>query len=248
MAEFPALPIFTDAYLGDTRHLTTAQHGAYFLLLIIAWRTNDCSLPDDDTFLSRCVGMEKRTWLSNKDIIMAFWFKNTSGRWQQKRLLDERNFAEQVRNKNSLAGKASALKRKNRGSTSVQPNPNQNSTPSPSPSPTPRKGRESKASLPIELPLWMPIPEWEAFKEMRKRTKHPLTPYAERLAIGKLGKFIAEGADIVAILNQSILNNWKDLYPLKQQGETYGRPKSKLDIAAESIARAAAEREQGRSG
>jgi hypothetical protein len=43
MAEFPALPLWTDAYLGDTRHLSQSEHGAYLLLLITAWRTPNCS-------------------------------------------------------------------------------------------------------------------------------------------------------------------------------------------------------------
>ena len=39
MADFPALPFFTDAYLGDTQHLTLEEHGAYQKLLYIAWRS-----------------------------------------------------------------------------------------------------------------------------------------------------------------------------------------------------------------
>jgi uncharacterized protein YdaU (DUF1376 family) len=136
MAEFPALPLFTDAYMADTRHLSAAQHGAYLLLLMTAWRMPDCCLPDDDRALARWAAMDHRTWLKNKAAVMTFWKLGEDAKWRQHRLLDERNHVENRRHKNSDAGKASALKRKNRGSTSVQPNGNQNSTPIPTPIPS----------------------------------------------------------------------------------------------------------------
>lgn len=138
MAEYPALPFFTDAYLSDTRHLTTLQHGAYILLLMTAWRSPDCKLPNDDKYLARIVGMDKRTWANNREAVMSFWKQDNEQKFYQGRLLDERNYVERVRNKNSAAGKASALKRLNRGSTSVQPNFNETSTPTPTPTPTPK--------------------------------------------------------------------------------------------------------------
>ena len=39
MAEAPIMPFATDAYIGDTTHLTTIEHGAYLLLLFAMWRT-----------------------------------------------------------------------------------------------------------------------------------------------------------------------------------------------------------------
>ncbi len=133
MAEHPILPFFTDAYLSDTRHLTTIQHGAYLLMLMTAWRAPDCSLPDDDCYLARITGMDKRTWASNKATLLSFWRLNDKQKWEQGRLKDERNFVEQKRNKNAANGRSSALKRNNRGSTTVQPEPNQISTPTPTP-------------------------------------------------------------------------------------------------------------------
>lgn len=136
MAEYPALPIFTDAYMADTRHLTTAQHGAYLLLLMTAWRMHDCRLPDDDRLLARWAGMDYRNWLKTRPhIIDQFWKKNDDGKLQQNRLLDERKYADSIRLKNSAAGKASALKRKDRHSTTVATKTQQNFNPHTLPTP-----------------------------------------------------------------------------------------------------------------
>ena len=62
MAEFPALPLWTDAYLADTTHLSTIEHGAYLLLLMTAWRTKECCLPDDDKLLSRYARLTAAQW------------------------------------------------------------------------------------------------------------------------------------------------------------------------------------------
>jgi len=85
VAEFPALPFFTDAYLADTRHLTTEEHGAYLLLLMCAWRTRGCSLKDDDKLLSRMAGVTSTKWKRLKPVIQDF-FTISNGRWYQKKL------------------------------------------------------------------------------------------------------------------------------------------------------------------
>lgn len=133
MAQFPALPLFTDAYLADTRHLTAAQHGGYLLLLMMAWRTSDCSLPNDDAILARWACMDKRTWAHNRETIMGFWHLCDDQKFRQGRLSDERKYVDQKRNINSANGKASALKRKERDAATVQREVNENSTPTPTP-------------------------------------------------------------------------------------------------------------------
>lgn len=137
MAEFPALPIFTDAFIADTLHLTAAQTGAYFMLLMCAWRTKDCCLPNDDNKLAAFARMDKRSWNTNRDIILAFWHIKDDGHLYQKRLRDERKYAEDRRNQAIQAGKASALKRKGRHSTDVitERQPKRNN-PKPLPLPT----------------------------------------------------------------------------------------------------------------
>lgn len=107
--------------MADTRHLTATQHGAYLLLLMTAWRSPDCALPDDDMFLSRCAALDIRNWKKIKPIIMAFWKLSPDSKWRQSRLLDERKYAESVSEKKSQAGKANALKRWNRGMVDDMP-------------------------------------------------------------------------------------------------------------------------------
>ena len=161
MAEFPALPLFTDAYLADTMHLSTLQHGAYFLMLLVAWRSKGCTLSDNDDYMAKITRLEKRTWMANKDVLLAFWKRDTAGNFYQGRLKDERNYVEQVRNRNAQAGKASALKRLNRGSTYVekplQPNDNHSATPTPiltpTPTPTPTPILKSSSPYPFKTGL-----------------------------------------------------------------------------------------------
>lgn len=107
MAEFPALPLWTDAYLGDTTHLTTIEHGAYLLLLMTSWRTNDCALPDDDRLLARYARLNAQQWKRMRPILEPF-FTITGGVWRQGRLTDERAAVKQHREKQSEKGKAGA--------------------------------------------------------------------------------------------------------------------------------------------
>ena len=55
MAEFPYMRLWTDAFIGDTGHLSAAETGAYIMLLMCAWRTPGCCLPDDDKRLARLI-------------------------------------------------------------------------------------------------------------------------------------------------------------------------------------------------
>lgn len=124
MAEFPALPIWTDAWLSDTRHLTAAEQGAYFLLVITAWRMHDCALPNSDKLLARWAAMDARTWQRHKAIVLAFWELGDDQKWRQAKLCDVRKDVEHVRSKKSAAGKSSSLIRNERRQRMLQHNGN----------------------------------------------------------------------------------------------------------------------------
>lgn len=128
MAQFPYIPFYTADFISDTIQFSSAQTGAHIMLLLAAWRSPDCKLPDDDKQLARIARMDSRTWRLNKKIIMGLWKKDDQQKWYQGRLLDERKNVVQLRSKNVRAGTSSALKRKERHSTSVENKFNQNST------------------------------------------------------------------------------------------------------------------------
>ena len=61
------------------------------------------------------------------------------------------------------------------------------------------------------------------FIAMRKKTKSPMTDRAIQMATRKLNELSNGDNDLaIKILEQSIMNNWKDLYPLKQNNRKVG--------------------------
>jgi hypothetical protein len=65
------------------------------------------------------------------------------------------------------------------------------------------------------LPERIDATAWAAFEEMRKTIRKPLTDDARRLAVGRLDKFAAEGMTATAVLNQSTLQCWAGVFPIK---------------------------------
>ncbi len=118
MTATPYLPLWTDAYLADTAHLFTEEHGAYLLLLICAWRSPGCALPDDDVRLARMAGLGTKKWRKMRPLLEQFFTVDDRG-WTQKRLLVEAKRVSMLLSQRSQAGTASALKRKKPPPTSV---------------------------------------------------------------------------------------------------------------------------------
>ncbi len=97
-SKYPYLPLFIDAYVSDTRHLTLEEHGAYLNLLMEAWSRPSCSLPDDDKYLSRVLGIGLEDWAELKPAVMKFWkYDGRSRTWMQKRLNKERDYVKKRR-------------------------------------------------------------------------------------------------------------------------------------------------------
>jgi len=95
----PWMPLYVADYLGDTRHLTAAQHGAYLLLLMHYWQHGE--LPDDDQQLARIASMTDDEWRVARPVVRAFFQDG----WYNKRLVRELAESAAAYERRSAAGK-----------------------------------------------------------------------------------------------------------------------------------------------
>jgi uncharacterized protein YdaU (DUF1376 family) len=99
----PWMPLYVGDYLGDTGHLTTAQHGAYLLLMMHYWRKGE--LPDDDRQLSKITKLPLRTWGEYRPVLQDFFHSG----WRHKRIDAELVRMVRVSEARSLAGQKGGL-------------------------------------------------------------------------------------------------------------------------------------------
>ncbi len=79
------------------------------------------------------------------------------------------------------------------------------------------------------LPSWIPQETWDAFVEMRKKTlKKPPTDFALNLILRELFKLRDAGNDPLACLEQSIVQGWADVYPLKAKKLDHASPSTEV--------------------
>lgn len=76
-----------------------------------------------------------------------------------------------------------------------------------------------------DLPKWLSIDDWVAFKEMRQEIKKPMSQCAESRMIKKLDRLRNNGYDPSKLLDRSIINRWQDVFEddsCKVKGEFSG--------------------------
>lgn len=87
----------------------------------------------------------------------------------------------------------------------------------------PRAGAREDSRLQYDLPVWIPIAVWTAFIDHRKKLRAPMTEKAKGLAIRKLTNLRDEGHDPTAVIEQSILNGYRGLFPISASRHPGGR-------------------------
>src|SRR3546814_14621870 len=102
--------------------LTTEEHGAYLLLLMAVWGTEDCSLPNDERRLAALSKTTVQRWRKIAPTVLEFWTIERGRIWQ-KRLMKEWLYVrdrksvvsgKSVSGRVDLGGRRSSQKKKDR--------------------------------------------------------------------------------------------------------------------------------------
>ena len=140
MAEFPALPLWTDAYLADTGHLTFEEHGLYLNLLILMWRSPECRIPNDPAWLNRRFSDHANALRS---LCQELCTSDAQWIWQ-KRLLKEWNWCKAKKEKNRDAAKARWSKSLDKTDTDASFTQSKWNAPTPYPHPLSKIDKDSE--------------------------------------------------------------------------------------------------------
>lgn len=196
------MPVFVGDYVADTLHLTTEQHGAYWLLILACWKAGG-ELPDDDGQLAAITRLQLAKWRTHAGVLRPF-FSVQGAKLVHRRVAAELAKARDLSAKRSEAGKRGGRPRKGAAGESKapstpdangkQPQTNcfpvaeasgqQTETPSHSPSPPSSAKKESAASPPPARSR-LPTPQrpddvdqqvWSDWCALRKAKKAPVTP------------------------------------------------------------------------
>jgi len=105
------IPLFPDAYLRDNYRLSLEQHGLFLILMMEAWNSEDCTLPDNDRALADIAGLTIAKFRTVSPQVLEKWTRD-GGRIFQKRLVKEWHW---VREKSKKARSAVAQRKDRTG-------------------------------------------------------------------------------------------------------------------------------------
>lgn len=142
MAQFPSLPLFTDAITADCHHLSDDEFGLYMRILIVMWRSPGCRIPAKAEWLERRFKKE----IDAIEPILSEFCHTDGNFWTQGRLVDEMEWVKKNSKRQSVRSKSRWNKDKNksRGNADVQESGN-----APIPHPTPPRTEPKGSVTPI---------------------------------------------------------------------------------------------------
>lgn len=180
MADYPAIPLFTDSYMRDCGHLTDAEHGRYFLLLMLMWQTPRCRIPNDPEWIARKLRRSVDAYYSEIEPLIKEFCNSTGNYLYQKRLQREYNYLKKTSKTQSERAKSKWKKKKDSSPRDPETVPDGSQTHAGSmppthtlPTPIISKDGEAKASLSSASDDVVVRTAFELFNEAAERHKWP---------------------------------------------------------------------------
>jgi uncharacterized protein YdaU (DUF1376 family) len=247
---------FPGDYLRDTMNLTLEQHGAYTLLLDHYYAT-ETPIPSVKAAYKICSAGSKRDRFAIHLVLSQFFEKIPNGGYQHSRVEKEISYADSISNVRKYAAEVRHKKRANAMQMQSKCNaiPDNQTTKDQKKSilktgsityeqsvmQEPMKGKSQSAAAPLFLPPAVSGKLWTEFEKMRNKIRKPMTAHAADLICRKLQGLEVRGENLTEVLQQSIRNDWQDVYPVRkdrENGTTTTREQLRHDTTQKNIEQA----------
>jgi uncharacterized protein YdaU (DUF1376 family) len=184
MSGLPSLPLFVDAWVAATLHLSRAERGLYMDLLTLMWRTPGCRVPNDLDWIARRLVCSEEERPALQSIISEFC--QSTGNWiTQKRLQKEYEFVTGRVEKRREAAKSRWAKEKEQCKSNA---------PTPTPTPTPTEEGDGIGLARARDPDPQPLADLET--KLREAAGWQSEPAPNLCVTGPIAALIAAGADL----------------------------------------------------
>ena len=200
-------------YRKDTVHLTPMEH--YIYRSLIDWYyLDELPIPEETHLVARrlCLGIESVSLLEN---VLNDFFKLSDIGYIHKRIdveiaeYHDRNNTNSENGKKGGRPKKPPTKPKKTGSVKLA-NPDETEI-----NPNYKLLTINQELITILSEHKVPVDSWNDFVKHRKSIKRPLSERSEDLAINKLAKLQLDGFNPKDVLEQSILNGYTGVFPVK---------------------------------
>ena len=262
MAKLPAFQFYPADWRKDpgVQSLSFHDRGVWFEMLCLMHESeqrgklllNGVAMPEEA--LARLLGLDKQILTKTLTTLLSYGVSSLcpeTGAIMCRRMVRDENLRIIRTNSGKLGGNPVLLNQNPNQKPPPQDNQilttgvKQNPTPSSSASSTKQKKREDIKNISSpkekfsEIPPWLTKTDWDDFVKHRRALKAPMTVNAWARSLGALSRLRDAGHDPAAVINQSIVNGWKGLFPLRNQaGGTNGQRK---ESSAERYSRVSAE-------
>lgn len=220
--------LYIGDYLRDTGTLSVVEHGAYMLMLLHHYATEQ-PLPTGRE-LHRLLRAETKADREAIDAMAAKFWTATDAGLVNSRAGKEFARAEHQRTINQAIGKLGGRPKRTESKTESvsesvsesQPNHNPNHSQTPDTKeihpPTPRKRGQVFDASAIDLPDWLPREPWARWCADRKDRRKPITAEGAKGQIARLDRLRAEGHAPAAVIGHAIASGYQGLFAPPRDG------------------------------